>query len=644
MSVRTVDTWKFGGVSSQANPLAFPSDKSLRSINWVRTDGGWLRLRHGFTQPTMSGYAAGAIHSAVELERQAGTKYVLFGQSATLKQMSVASGAVSSVYTFTSAAAFDSFFANNFLYIGNGVDSMVFSDATTVRLVGIRAPTTSETGSVTAVENTGTTGSWSVTTLSGYQFYVSYYNLTTGHVGNRAKVAGRRTITGTQSSVVVSNLPNLSGVNPEWGKLLGRTHDGGEVPYALTDASGTWITVGNTATVYTLTLTEVDADSELPYRNTEPPKMAKLCYAGGRAYGIDALNPRKINYSESNEDTVQGGGFVGRPEQAWPGNNGVFFPTGEVAIGIHEYGNSVFVQSRNSLAILSDYGGYNIEGRASPIWRGNWTGGIAGQRAFIKTRYGPFWISAEKQLMTLGAEGPVVASAEYEAELLGQIGDAYLDVVELSYLVDAVKGIDRLYVKGLNSSGSPILIVHDFRHRGEGFNFSYTGLTLETFVRSPQNLVSMRDANDRWRLWAGASNGRFYQLEDGDSDNGATYSADYITLLNFGWNQPLLAGIEWQGDPRAKLLAVPAINLTITQLDARQFPAMETVEATEMRYRVAVEESAQYVLVRMKLNSDQTKGSLAATSPMNIPVKSYGNIYVTRPELGLAREVGGARP
>jgi len=644
MSVKIVDAWSFGGVNAQANPLAFPADKSLRSLNWVRTDGSWLRLRHGFTRPTMSGYASGDVHSAFQFVRDNGSKFILFSQGVNLKQMALSSGAVTSVYTFTSSVTWDAFQANNFLYIGNGVDPVVFSDSATVRVAGIRAPTSGETTTITVTENTGTTGTWNTTALSGYQLYLCYYNPGTGHVGNRTPVGSRLPITGTQSSIVVSNLPDLSGVNAEWVKLLGRTHDGGEVPYALIDGSGSWITVGNTLTTYTFTSVAVHNDSELPYRNTVPPLMAKMCYAGSRVYGINATNPRRINYSESAEDTIQGGGFMGRPEQAWPGNNAVNFPNGEIALGIHDYANNVFVHSRTHLSILTEYGGYNIEGRASPAWMGSWAGGIAGQRAFIKTKYGPFWVSPEKQLMTVTEAGPVAVSSEYEAEILGQIGNAYLSSVELSYLVDATKGIDRIYIRALNSSGSPIFAVHDFRHKNEGFNFTYTGLTPTTFVRSPEGLVSMRDTNDAWRLWAGAGDGRFYQLEDGDSDNGATYTADYITLLNFGWNQPLLAGVEWQGDSRAKVLAAPVINLTVAQLDARQFPAVELVDAETLRYRVSVEEGAQYMVLRMKLTSEATKGTLTDTSPKHIPVKGYGNIFVVRPEFGLSREVGGARP
>lgn len=73
----------------------------------------------------------------------------------------------------------------------------------------------------------------------GYQLYLSIENAVTGHVGNR-KAIGFRLAPATRTNLHLSNLPDYSQVDPEWVGLIGRTKDGGETPYVVTKADGSF--------------------------------------------------------------------------------------------------------------------------------------------------------------------------------------------------------------------------------------------------------------------------------------------------------------------------------------------------------------------------------------------------------------------
>lgn len=646
----TVEFYETGGIDSRSNPLNFPSVRALRCKNWTKDAAGYLKLRHGATKPAMTSVAASEIHSAFLFEKYDNTRYVLFGQGTSLKRLEVGStGTVTSLATLSAASGFEAFFANNQLFIANGVDFKVY-DGATLRDVGIRAPTSAETSSVTVVESTGSTGSWSTTQFTGYQFFMSYYNPTSGHVGNRSAIASRRTIAGTESVVVVSNLPNLAAVNSEWVKLIGRTPDNGQVPYALVGSTGDWIVVGNTATVATLTLPDIDTESELPERNDIPQAMSKACYASGRWYGILQSDPHRIVYSEAEWDDTQGL-FVGRPEQCGPANNATLFPTGEGGRAIHGVYGDAWVWSRHHLAILTELGRYSAGGNAYPDWAGTWVGGIAGQRAFVMTEHGPFWVSAEKQLMTMTESGPTVVSTEYERGLLTRIADAQVQNTELAYHRDTLRGIDRLYVKGKDTNGDPVIAVHDFAHRsprspmGEGYEYQYEGFTISIFVRNPLPVVSLVDQNGARRAWAGASNGRFYQLEDGLDDDGTAYSADYIGMMKLGSRRTMIGGLRWHGDANLRVSWSTRLNQTLTQFDAVIPAEVETVEKDEALCRVPIEESGKFFLYRIQLDSHAGQGdTLDLNDPPHVPLETYGRVYVMEPEIGAGRDEGGARP
>lgn len=812
MATRLVESFSFGGVDSRSNPLNFPTNRSLRCLNWIRTQGGWLKLRYGYTEPTMSAVVASTIHSAYQYEQNDGTRFILFGQGTQLKQMEIGpTGTASTVDTLGSSNAFNGFFANNKFHFGNGVDEKVY-DGATLRDIGIRRISLSEIGDITTSVDT-TSGNWTVTNLTGYRLFTAIYNPETGQVGNRraldtvvgdgpnngstasgwnspgnvfasddsyatqtivkgggsgtlsmtnlgfsipadAEIVGmevliewheenedfpiqlrtqnhfamikggvqqpvgnvvfgipdstdfvntvgspsdtwkttwlpsdinatgfgvalltflpsgassnvdvfidriqikvyyfapsRITISQTTSQVVISGLPDLSGENTELLKVLGRTVDGAGVPYIIVDGGGNFVTVDNAATVATLTEGKIDPGLELPIRNGLPPNFNIGTRVLGRSYVVDFDDPSKIRYSEGDADDVDGF-FLGVPSHSWPASNEIPFPTGESVLALHEVDDELWAWSRNHLAIFTELGDFSSGGRAFPALRGVWVGGIAGARAFAKTPYGPHWFSHDRELMARSQSGPVVVSEEYQHELLAKLDQAQLSTAELSYLRDPERDIDRIYIKGKDTSNNPVIVIHDFKLRsaqsplGEGSEYAYTGMTASVFVRFPQSVISMRDENSRWQLWTGAEDGKFYQLEDGAEDGGLTYSADYIGILNAGPDQPLIAHLDFSGDKEIEFRATTELDLTVAELDSLKSLVKEEQDADTHRYRVNIEEPVQHMVFRIQRTSEIGE-SLTDNSPKHIPLEVYGRLYVVRPELGRPRRQGGRQP
>lgn len=652
MANGVIEFGDFSGVDSRSSPLRMPPGKSLRCRNWIRKPGGWLELRKGYTSPTMSTVSATTIHSAVQYERFDGSKSILFGQGTALKSMAMgATGTVSTIGTLSTGDQWNAIYANQKIIFGNGTDEKEW-DGTTLRNVGIRAPQGTESSSVSVAYSTASTGSWATTTFTGFQLYMQYYNPQTGQHGNRVAIGSRFTVGTAGGVVVVTNLPNISGIDSEWVKVLGRTSDGGDIPHPFVTSTGALITVGSTASTATFTIPDTDPNLEMPLRNGMPPNFSKIAWALNRAYAIDADEPNAIRFSEAISDAVTGL-YMGRPEHSWPSSNKTYFPTGEQARGIHSVDDEAWVWSRNHLAILTEFGGvFSAQGRPVVRWRGTWIGGIAGQRAFAKTRYGPFWVSADKQLLTRGENGPVPASSEYEAALLDQIADDQVGNIEVSYLLDPSEEIDRLYIKGVDGSGSPVIVVHDFKLRsstspfGEGSDYLYGGMTTNIFVRLPQQIISLRDTSDKMRLWVGATDGRFYQLEDGDADNAATYQAELVQVFNSGPSLPLLSSIEWFGDKNIQIQVTSDWRTSYTDLVALEPVTAQTdKDARYSMHRVPIEKAAQFMLLRITLNSHHADGTLALSSPVpHVPLETYGRMYLARPEMGATRGVGGRAP
>src|SRR5437660_46411 len=255
MPLKISEQFAFGGVDARSNPANFPPNKALRANNWEPQPSGALRLRRGFSNPTMGtgSTATGSIHSAIYYELLAGTQYILYGQGTSISRMALAGGATTFLGAMASANPWGFYRANGKIFWNDGVTGLQSYDGTTLRTAGIRPPTAGETASI-VVTDSSSAGSFNTTLLSGYQLFMAYQNVNTNHVGNRVTIGSRIPIAAANHSIVVTGLPNLSGVNAEWVKVLGRTNDGGAVPYWFTDANQTRITVSNAATSATFTL------------------------------------------------------------------------------------------------------------------------------------------------------------------------------------------------------------------------------------------------------------------------------------------------------------------------------------------------------------------------------------------------------
>src|SRR6266576_519047 len=615
MGRATVEFADFAGVDSRSSPLRLPPGRALRTKIWVPKPNGVLQLRHGYTRPAISpANAARPIHSAAYYELHAGTQEIIYSQTATFNYVPAghtiavpADGSSVRLYDVPSATSilitnlfsmnpWNGTFADNRFMFGNGPDRKYW-DGSTLRDVGIP----SAEGALAAVVHSGTisiitaydpsiavasystasTGTWETTSYLGYQMFMCYYNPVSGHVGNRVPIGARFTVPVAGGRVNLTNLPNLALFDRsqggfydtgEWVKLIGRTGDNGLVPNALINNVGDWIVVGNTLTTASIVSPATDPEAELPTRNGLPPNFHMVAWVLNRAYAIDDDDPSGIMFSESLAD-VPSGQFVGDARQAWPAASKVFFPTGERCRGIHGVDNEAWVWTRNHLGILTEQQSTDVSlGRPMVQWRGTWVGGIANHRAFAKTRYGPFWVSADKQLMTRAESGPIPVSLEYDAALLARVVD--LDSFEMAYLLDPEKDIDCLYIKGLDVNGGDVVVVHDFGAGGIGREHSYSDLAhISTFVRNPDQRVSMRDAAGKMRLWASSNLGQFTQLEDGDQDGPSTlstvsgYNADGIMLFNAGPKEPTFGAFEWFGDGQVQISVSKDLRLTLQDLD-----------------------------------------------------------------------------
>jgi hypothetical protein len=591
--------------------------------------------------------ASGAIHSAIYYELLAGTpQYILYGQGTSISRFRLSDGATTFLGAMSSANPWGFYRANGRIFWNDGVTGLQSYDGATLRTAGIRAPTAGEVSGIVVSASAGG-GSFNTTVLSGYTFYLSYQNPNTQHVGNRTLInATPLAIPGGGYSIVFTGLPNLSGVNPEWVKVIGRSPDGGQVPYWMTDANQNNIIVGNTATTATYTSTNVNFNEELPTRNTVPPTgLTMFCKVLGRVFaatGVDLF----IYYTEAEEDVVSGI-FVGRPEESWPGDNAEAYPTGGVPTCLACYNNLGWFFSRYHLLQWSE----SLRQSISDPWLGPWPIGCAGKRAFVETKYGPFWVSGTKRLMTFGPFGPVPVSPEYERALLSKISDANLALTEIAYFEDQVNEIDRIEVFGLDSNNNPVIVIHDFNLREEGENFylypgagqgytrSYTGMTLNTFVRQTEAITYVRDTSNRLRLWAGDTSGKFRQLEDGTSDSGSTYSADYIGLLSLGAHDPRIPEINWFGDGNVNFSYYTGADMD-SALSKFKPSQTEQLRAEANLWSASVGDQGSFLYYRFQLTAHPADGNFDITDPPNTPMNTYGVIFGVRFKEGSKREEG----
>lgn len=476
---------------------------------------------------------------------------------------------------------------------------------------------------------TSAQGSVATTALTGYQFYMAMYDPVTQHMGNRVAIGFPVTVpTNASSAFVITGLPTPT--NPEWVLALGITNDGGTIPYWCIDFQGNPITVPNgNATAVLLTNLSQPLD-ELPVLNDPPQPMDKFARVGNRIWGHLSGNPF-LQYSNDEAD-VSNANYVGRPEESWPGDQQVPLPTGEMPTAIHGRNLEGWFFSLNNLCIFSPF--LLLQG-AYP-WRGPWPGGCVGQRAFVDTPYGPFWLSNDKQLCTFIEDGVLSVSEEYEASLLAKLAHATLGQVELSYVSDPTQLVEKIVIKGLDGNGNVVYVSHDLRIKdqrspfGQGYASTFTGLNITTFAGAgftPRQPV--RDTAGKFRLWAGSSTGFIAQLEDGStSDNGANYTGDYIGLIGLGPNRPIVAEAEWQGDGNVTVSWTQFYNSTAvsTFTPAITEPMSAMSEKNSTRYKAKIGVEGRWLFVRFQLTSHPADGNFALTDPPNLPIPTYGVI------------------
>jgi hypothetical protein len=655
MPLRQFEAVEFGGVDSRSNPINMPQNRALRCLNWVPKQAGYLELRWGYSTLTMSAVTATAIHSLIGFRLNAGAKYLVIGQGAAIRNIDLSTGTVTSPTVrgaaISGSGKWQSYFTNNRLHMGNGTDQKFF-DGTTVRTNGIRVPTAGEGAAVaTAIGGADATGIPASTVGGanpGYQFYMAYYNQTTGQVGNRILIGSR--LNNTQSSdFTITGLPDLSGEDTELVKVIGRTGDGAQVPYVIVDSGGNWITAGNTNTTISITQSGIDGNFELPTRNGVIPAQCNLfAQVGDYSYAGDTGSPT-VRRSGSAIDSQQGM-FMGRPEQSWAPNDIDTFPTGDACTHFAEFDYQLLVGTQNDCAILTDYSG-------TSQWQGPWNVGIAGPRAGVKTPYGYIFLSGEKELVAFANGLPVPFSEEYEAAELAQIGDAYLAAVEVTYYRNPSLGKDEVRVEGRKSDGTPHTIIHDFKLRdmqtyytqlysgipsGQGYGSEFLGPLGTNFT-----IAQGRDANGKLQIYAGASTGQIYQLYSGSDDVGNQFTGDFIALINAGPERLSIPSMDWYGD--ANLVVSEGRTLSTSLATASEFtfepltPASDPGQAVQgsendSKYRATMTiPEVQHIYLRLQLTSHSGDGSLALNSPPHVPLETYGRVYEVIPAIGAAR-------
>jgi hypothetical protein len=463
----------------------------------------------------------------------------------------------------------------------------------------------------------------------GYQFYAALYNPVTGDVGNALPVGTRIANTETINFRIYNFFDPSVTDDPEWVFVFGRTVDGGEVPYIMVDASGNWATsVPGQITLTLSSQTGVAFDFEMPNRNAPPQNFDKVVFAGDKAFGALPSSP-DIYWTDT--PAIRAGSFVGNPTHCWPQDNKDTFPTYEPIVALKEDNSDVWAFSRSHFAIFADNAGLLGWQEVYPI-------GIAGPRAFCKTHYGSYWLTAERQLATMTVNGPEYASTEYENGLLAKFGKQYLSSVELSYIRDQENGIDQIKIRGLDVNGVQYVVVHDFRLRdsisllGSGRDSTYMGV-----LAAPFTMFTARDTNGVEANYANGADGHLYQLDQGDNDAGAEFTADYITLVKVGADRAAMQFLDWLGDEE--------VELSVSRFLAANLDGFEVVKEMVTPNPKAgreddfwqtgelekVDAEGGYLLIRFRLTSHSADGTLALNDPPHIPLESYGRIYIARP-------------
>ena len=650
MPIRKAETFTLGAVDSRSNPCNFPPERSIRCLNWSPAISGALRLRSGYAVPmpvTADNFAV-PLHTLIYYEQfsasMLGPQSCLYGKNNVIFNFNMNTGVSMSLGFMPNRNPWGHFRSNNRIFFGDGDLANFYGfnfgflnwDGTTLRPTGI--PTMSTSGTVSVSPGSG--GSFVPTVLTGYQLFGAWYNPITQHMGNCTPIGNRVTITGTTSTLLLSGL----GTPPssEWVTAIGMTNDGGQLPYWLVDVNGNHVVVGNAFSNATIRIGNVDALSELPFRNFVPPAFDKFARVLTRIFANKAGSP--FIYHSNDVADVQNANYIGNPEESWPLDQADAFPTGEQPTAIHSYRSEGWFFSRNNLVIWNPI----LQQQNTNPWRGPYPKGCAGQRAFVETPYGPYWVTVDKELCTFMEDGVLSASEEYEAGLLNKLATATIGQTELTYLCDPESLNDEIIIRGLDKDGNVVVIIHDFKLMdsrsplGCGYQYSYVGATPQTFAGAgytPRQTVF--DTNGKQRIWMGTAEGFIAQIEDDDSlqDGTNEYNADWIGLLSLGPSYPSIPEIEFQGDSELQISTLKQDNLDVNSFD----PApMSLIEGQTTRYGCAVQGGeARIMYTRLQLTSHssdpESGGNFKMSDPPFLPLPTYGIVNAAILKLGRER-------
>jgi hypothetical protein len=507
----------------------------------------------------------------------------------------------------------------------------------------------------------------------GYQLYASIYNPTTGHVGNRQPLGIRIANTGN-AVFLLSGLPSLT--DSEWVLLIGRTSDGAEIPYAIDDVNGNWITTAsNTATSLSITSSTIDGNSELPSRNYPPPGTLDYNYQLSLLPGGSAQNPpvsgtffaawvesdhccgvfngQPTIYRSGSALDMREGVFVGLPEQCWDPADIETFPTGAPITGGQGYQGESWVYSITDCAVLMELAG-------ETSWQGPWNVGLAGQYAWTRGWQNmPFWITGEKQLATVSsggylqmggmttnaASGPIIISDEYEAALLSQIGSNYLSETEVLYIRKPAERVEVLRIHARDVNGNPLTIIHDFNLRdgnspyGQGYMEAFQG---ELGENPAPTFAVVRDQSWQLQVLAGAKDGNLYELYSGSSDDGTNFTAQALGLIYIGPERTAIKYLEWYGDQNAEFFITSDLTIPFdsSQMEALCVDTPDAVQGDEKAQHWTVDISKPEMIhayLLLQLKSHPADGSVALNSPPHIPLESYGRVWLVTPLAGVSR-------